>query len=169
MATKSDSEYEKWVKIKTKKEEIAKENNEKIVADRIAKRANSEGWDSEEHTGHEHGIDLRLERGNHIIIIEAKGERPNLSQRGGRSRVVSALGQIILHMKDGDADNVYCYCLAFPATPAFTECKIPCKPRKLLRLNIIYVDCYTGLCKVLLPSGKNAINFGSFDELFHAD
>ncbi len=173
MASNSDLEYKKWVGIKKQQEEVATENSETIVVNRIAERANSEGWKTDlkhEQPG-EGGIDLRLKKSddNRIIIIEAKGERVNLSQRDGRSRIIFALGQIILDMKDEEPDRVYRYCLAFPATPAFTKCEIPRKPRKQLGLNIFFVECSTGSLKVLLPDGKDAIDLSNFDELFHAD
>ena len=80
-----------------------------------------------------------------------------------------ALGQIIMDMSNEEAGKEYAYCVAFPATQAFERCRIPIRPRQQLKLNIVFVDCCSGLLKVLLPDGRyvrDAIDLSSFDELF---
>lgn len=181
MTSSSDSEYKKWEEKckrreerKKHQEEIAKKNSEKIVVNRIVERANSQRWETDEKHVHpgETGIDLKLKKSDHrLLVIEAKGER---AQRNAKGRVASALGQVIMDMKDEKPEKIYGYCLAFPFTEGFEKVvyKIPSKARHRLGLNIIFVDCSTGLLKVLLPSGKDAkdaIDLSSFGELFHAD
>lgn len=153
---------------KNQKERMQHEHDP--VVEVLKEKAKSEHWITEAHFGRDAGIDLKLEKDNRIVIIEAAGERPN--QKNVTGRVKLALGAIILDMKYEKPHEVYRYCLAFPATPAFMKHNIPCKARKQLGLNIILVECSTGLLKVLLPNGKDtedAIDLSNFDELFHAD
>lgn len=149
-------------------EEIATKNAEKVVVNRIEERANLEGWETEKHVHPgEGGIDLKLKKNNNqIIVIEAKGERA--TQRAVKGRVERALGQIVMDMNNEEAGKEYVYCVAFPATQAFGRCKIPTRARQQLKLNIVFVDCFSGLLKVLLPNGRDiedAIDLSSFDEL----
>jgi len=137
------------------------------VLEELVKKAEVGGWKIQKHMGREAGIDLKLERNNRIVVIEAVGERPDQPNITGRVKM--ALGAIILDMKNEETENEYRYCLAFPATPAFTKYQIPRKPRKQLQVNIIFVECSSGLLKVLLPDGKDTedgIDLSSFDELF---
>ena len=153
-----------------KQEEIAVKNAEKIVVDRIEGRAKLEGWDTEKHVhGGEGGIDLKLKKkkNNRLVVIEAKGERKSVGSVKGR--VERALGQIIMDMNNEEAGKEYAYCVAFPCTQAFERCRIPIRPRQQLKLKIIFVECCSGLLKVVSPNAEgtgDAIDLSSFDELF---
>lgn len=156
-------------KQRKQQEEVAKRNAEKVVVNRIIERAKLERWNTEGTVDRgEGGIDLKLKKNNdRIIIIEAKGERA--SQRSVKGRVERALGQIVMDMNNEEAGKEYAYCVAFPATQAFERCRITTRPRQQLKLNILFVDCCSGLLKVLLPNGRDtrdAIYLSSFDELF---
>lgn len=161
--SENQQERQKW-------ETIMQHSHDSVV-EVVEKKAKDDGWKTEKkHLGNEPGIDLKLEKNNRIVIIEAAGERPNQPDITGRVKM--ALGAIILDMKNEEPKKEYRYCLAFPATPAFTKYQIPRKPRKQLQLDIIFVECSSGLLKVLLPDGKDtedAIDLSNFDELFHAD
>jgi len=124
-------------------------------------------WKKIKHIGSDTGIDLTLAKDDRMVVIEAEGEREK--SKNVKGRVKMALGAIIMDMNKEETGKVYRYCIALPDTEAFKECKIPARPRQQLGLNIIFVDCPTGLLKVLLPDGKDtkeAINFSSFDKLF---
>lgn len=151
-----NSDYQKW--------ETRMRHPHDSVIEVLDKKAKDDGWKTEKHLSKEHGIDLWLEKNNDLVVIEAVGERekqPNVS-----GRVKSALGAIIMDMNNEETGKDYRYCIAFPATEAFERCKIPTKARKLLRLNIIFVECCTGALKVLLPGASDRADLTNFDELF---
>lgn len=151
-----NSDYQKW--------ETRMQHPHDSVIEVLDKKAKDDGWKTEKRPSKEHGIDLLLQKDNGLVIIEAVGERekqPNVS-----GRVKSALGAIIMDMNNEEIGKEYRYCIAFPATEAFERCKIPAKARRLLRLNIIFVECRTGALKVLLPSASDRADLTNFDELF---
>ena len=74
-----------------------------------------------------------------------------------------------MDMKNEESEKDYRYCLAFPATEAFRKCKIPTKARQRLGLNIIFVECPTGLLKVLKAGADDVFELNNLDELFHVD
>jgi hypothetical protein len=154
-----NSDYQKW--------ETRMQHPHDSVIEVLDKKAKDDGWKTEKHPSKEHGIDLLLQKDNGLVIIEAVGERekqPNVS-----GRVKSALGAIIMDMNNEEIGKEYRYCIAFPATQAFERCRIPIRPRQQLKLNIVFVDCYSGLLKVLLPNGRDigdVIDLSSFDEVF---
>ncbi len=159
-------QFENWKKRQQQQSEKARKWSEGRVVEELEKRAKSEGWTTEKHPGNEPGVDLKLGKDNRIIIVEAKGERPKQKHAGGR--VEAALGAIIMDMKEENPDKVYC--VAFPATEDFQKvvCEIPTTPRQRLGLSIIFVECPTGLLKVLRPDAEDAIDLSKFDELLHA-
>jgi hypothetical protein len=168
MTVNSNSEKQKFEK-EMRERDKRLENSEYRVIEALEKKANFEGWETDEKHVHpgEGGIDLKLKRrnDNRIIVIEAKGERAN--QRNAKGRVALALGQITMDMKNEEPEKDYRYCLAFPATEAFRKCKIPTRPRQRLGLNIIFVECTTGLLTVYQPDTKDVIDLKTFNELFH--
>jgi len=166
-------QFEEKMKNKGLKQEEQKEigtkNAEEVVVNRIKERAKLEGWEREKPAHPSEGsIDLKLNKNNNrILVIEAKGERK--SQGPVKGRVERALGQIVMDMNNEEAGKKYAYCVAFPATQAFERCRITTRPRQQLKLNIVFVDCYSGLLKVLIPNGRDVgdtIDLSSFDELF---
>ena len=164
--THKKQQYEKW-EIKMREREKEGICSEKVVINQIEKRANFDGWDTlakNDNPG-QTGIDLKLKKknGNCIIIIEAKGER--VRQINAKGRTQMALGAIIMDMKEGNHDRVYC--LAFPNTANFQKAvaMIPTGVRKRLGLNTIFVDCTTGVLRVLLPDRNDVIDLSSFEEL----
>jgi len=128
------------------------QNQESAVIESMAIIANSQCWQIvEKHVGQsDPGIDLKLEKENRTIIIEAKGERPKQPNIDGRIQM--GLGQIVSRMKDEEINREYRYCLVFPDTKSFVERVIPIRPRKLLQLYIMYVDCLNKSLRVLCPN-----------------
>ena len=155
----NQQEYQKW--------EAKMQHSHDSVIEVLDKKANDDGWKTEKHLGNEPGIDLKLKRNNCLVIIEAEGERPD--QPNVTGRVKMALGAIIMDMNYEETGKEYRYCIAFPATEAFEKYKIPAKARKRLGINMIFVECTTGILKVLLPDANDAADLNNFDELFHAD
>lgn len=148
----------------TRKMRLVDDNNEDIVIKRLANRAGQEGWTvAEQHSGSEQGVDLRLQKGNRTVVIEAKGERRSQSQHGAAVR--GALGAIVMRMTKESGDIAYC--VAFPLTDAFRRqvASIPVGTRQRLKLNIILVEG-TGMLSVVLPSVSSPVRLNSFDELF---
>ena len=158
--------YEKWERKVTQDTE-AKMCNENIVINQTEKKAKCDDWETiyKNDIPGQTGIDLKLKKGNSIIVIEAKGGR--VSQKNAKSRIEMALGAIIMDMEKENSDKSYYYCLAFPATEAFKKCEIPSRARQQLGLNIIFVDCSTGLLKIIRSDRKDMTDFSSFDELLH--
>jgi hypothetical protein len=158
--------YNEW----EERQKKANQYSHNSVLEKMVKKAEVGGWKTlEHHEGREAGIDLKLERNNRVVVIEAVEERP--TQPNITGRVKMALGAIILDMKNEETEKEYRYCLAFPATPAFTNYRIPGKPRKQLQVSIIFVECFSGLLKVLLPDGQDtedAVDLSNFDQLFQA-
>jgi len=159
-----EKEFEKFGNKQRSRDRIVDLYSEDHVVELLEKKAECEDWTVvEKHPGLEHGVDLKLQKGNRVIVIEAKGERKARTQHGA---VKGALGAIIMHMTEGTADRAYC--VAFPSTDAFRNlaCSIPTMPRQRLGLNIILVE-ETGLLNILFPNALNPSKVNRFDELFN--
>lgn len=151
--------FKNWVD----RQEFAQRNSEEKVLELLIERGGSGGWAIESHPGREHGPDLKLQKGNRVILIEAKGERPSQTRHGA---VTGALEQIIMNMTIQSANVAYC--VAFPSTEAFTRlvCSIPTSPRQRLSLHALLVEEGTGLLKVLFPHTSCPSKIDNLDDLF---
>ena len=129
------------------------------------KKADLDDWTAHEKPGNETGIDVVLEKEGNKILIEAKGARA--SQKNARSSVASALGQIIKDMNDNNPEGTHGYCVAFPSTGDFRKASesIPLRCRRLLGVNVIFVDCVTGLLTVRQPNSRDEVALASFSML----
>ncbi|MDD5605506.1 MAG: hypothetical protein WC231_01325 [Dehalococcoidales bacterium] len=149
------------------KQELYQQYNEKLVCEVLANMAKPD-WQTETHYDKgEKGVDIIAEKDNVVVVIEAKGERENTSQTSGESRIMAALGQIIMRMGNEEPDKKYHYCVAFPDTKAFTKSKIPLKPRKLLGITVLYVDCPNNAVKIVYPEAVHAQALNTFDGIVH--
>jgi hypothetical protein len=74
----------------------------------------ADGWRTEVHFGHIHGIDIEAVRGDERFVLEAKGEGSSDQQRG--DYFDGALGELLRRMNAPDAR----YGLALPAHRRFT-------------------------------------------------
>ena len=159
-----EKEREKFESKQRSRDRIVDLYSEDRVIEQLEKKAEREDWIVvEKHPGLEHGVDLKLQKGNRIIVIEAKGERRSRTQH---SAVEGALGAIIMHMTERTANRAYC--VAFPSTDAFRNLvrNVPMMPRQRLGLNIIFVE-ETVLLNVLFPNAPNPSKLNNFDELFN--
>lgn len=149
-------DYETWAMIQR--------NLEPRVIEVLESKANSEGWTTVcKNVGQGiRGIDLKVQKDNRSIVIEAKGEREGPPQHS--SEVKGALGAIIMDMKV----ETSCHCVAFPDTAGFQRVvrDIPETARRRLGLRVLLVDCPTGRVKVIAPNSQSASDLCAFDGLF---
>ncbi len=143
-------------------------NSEECVMEVLCKRTAYDSWEiKDRHPGNDPGIDLKVQKDNRIIIIEAKGERPSPGQY--KNEVWGALEEIVKDMKDENPEIEYRYCCAFPDTKTFQRAVHLYIPRKLCqerKINIVFVNCESGLLKVLQHDTSTVIDLNNFDELF---
>ena len=151
--------YKEWA--------LIRQSNEERVIEILENKANFQGWKTIcKNVGQgKQGIDLKLEKDNSIIVVEAKGEREGPPQHS--SEVKGALGEIIMDMKGENLNRICCYCIAFPDTPSFQSIvnDIPVTPRQKLNLTVILVDCSAGQIGVRQPDSQREVKFSTFDSL----